>query len=96
MLNKALASKELCELESVGTGIDGRPTYYLSRVKAITENGHTTGLIMIGQDMTHRRLYEERLQVSQKLESLGLLAGGIAHDFNNLMGGIFGYIDISK
>lgn len=96
MLNKALASNELCELETMGTGVDGRATYYLSRVKAITENGQTTGLIMIGQDMTHRRLYEERLQVSQKLESLGLLAGGIAHDFNNLMGGIFGYIDIAK
>ena len=46
------------------------------------------------EDEHHK--YEQQLQQTQKLESLGLLAGGIAHDFNNLMGGIFGYIDLAK
>lgn len=39
---------------------------------------------------------ERRVQHSQKLESLGVLAGGIAHDFNNLLMGILGNADMAQ
>lgn len=68
-----------------------------------SESGRTNRLIGIIQDITARREAEEerqkvekKLQETQKLECLGVLAGGIAHDFNNLLTGVIGNASIAR
>jgi nitrogen-specific signal transduction histidine kinase len=42
-----------------------------------------------------RQTLERRMQQTQKLESLGVLAGGIAHDFNNLLVGVLSNAELA-
>lgn len=42
------------------------------------------------------KLLEEKLFLSQKLETLGLLTNGIVNDFNNILVSIIGYADVAQ
>jgi two-component system cell cycle sensor histidine kinase/response regulator CckA len=81
-----VAEKGNVEVESWRVRKDGSRFLAQTTRSAICDrNGKITGYASIARDVTQRRMIEEQLLQSQKLESLGKLAGGIAHDFNNML-----------
>ncbi len=83
---------------------DGAVRWLASRGDVVRdEEGRIIRLVGAVMDVTEQHAaadekeqIDRRLQETQKLESLGILAGGVAHDFNNLLTGILGNTSLAR
>ncbi len=78
---------------------NGALYWEFASISSIRNNdGVVTHFIKVAEDITARKIAEERLIQSEKLNALGVMTSGIAHDFNNLLAIIHGnaqLLDIS-
>lgn len=91
------------EFEETFTSDTGVSTSIVQRFPLRDAQGKIYSLCGVATDITERinaerarLVFERRLQQTQKLESLGVLAGGIAHDFNNILTSVLGNASLAR
>ncbi len=94
-LQKTLATGQTTEVEVLGPGDQGAPTWYWTRIAAVLRRGRVSGAVLLARDITEKKQAETRLVVSERMASLGMLAAGVAHELNNPLVSVIANLDLA-
>lgn len=78
------------ERESPEANRKERKIFRVTRTPIFGDDGDVIAIISTGEDITERRMLEQRLIDNDKLAGIGQLAAGVAHEINNPMAAISG------
>ena len=67
---------------------------YEFAAQPLESGGENSGWVLVLRDVTEERANLRRVQMQERLATVGQLAAGIAHDFNNIMAAIVVYTDL--
>jgi PAS domain S-box-containing protein len=71
-----------------------KPQRGVFEIQTLPIGGDTVQWVLTLRDVTKEREIQERVQMQDRLATVGQLAAGIAHDFNNIMAAIVVYADL--
>jgi PAS domain S-box-containing protein len=66
------------------------------KVPLFYENGARKGLVVIGRDITEKKITEERLRRTEKLSVVGELAASVGHEIRNPLTSLKGFVQMFR
>ncbi len=91
---EVMLTKQPLRMEKKVKGAGGERWLHVIRTAVVNADGEVTGILCTSRDITEHKELQERIVLSQRLESIGQLAAGVAHEINTPLGIILGYAQL--